>query len=745
MSVRVAATIIGVAVLLAVIGLTTVIRATADRHADAQRRADRAIANTGLYQQAISSAYDEWVMVTGYFVTGDEAYIERFRASRRDADAALEQLIDDARKNEPEKAAQLEGYISTHRRFSAAEEQVIDAIVSGDFSNAISIAVDTDLTVESAAFLADLKREIDAQQDRLRDVQGQQEHAVADTVRWSLAIAAFCLALMTALGFASYHWIGKSLSRASLATRSIASGDLTARVPRIGPRELADLASDVNSMAEALIRRSDELNAYLSQNLEARTQELERLNLDLEREAEEHRRTSESLRIALDAERELEQQLRHQASHDPLTKIANRARFLDRLEYAAERSARANKRLAVLFLDIDDFKGVNDSLGHQAGDLLLQEMAVRVTRSLRPGEIAARIGGDEFAVLIDEVTESEDASTAAGRILSALRPPIQLGVHEIFVRASIGVAIGDSTDAPEEIIRRADVAMYAVKGRGKNGHALYDPDMEANVGSGLAIAGELQRALEREEFALYYQPSIRLADSTVAGVEALVRWNHPTKGVLEPQTFIGVAESTGIIVPLGRWVLQESCRTLRRWQAAFPEAARLTVSVNVSAAQVQHAGFVEVVREALLVSGLAPKSLILEITESVMMQNVEHSVAMLNELKSLGVRLAIDDFGTGYSSLSYLRRFPVDILKIDKSFVDGLSHAGKEQEIAQSIIELGRSLDMELVAEGVERIEQLGWLRARKCDMVQGYFFSRPVPPAEIEDLLEPPASRQSA
>jgi diguanylate cyclase (GGDEF)-like protein len=635
--------------------------------------------------------------------------------------------------------------MSTHKRFSSAEEQVIDSIVSGDFSRAISTAVDTDLTVDSAAFLADLKTEIDGQQERVREVQGEQERAVADTVQWSMAMGGVSVVLLAVLGFASYQWIGKSLARVSLATRGIASGELTARAPRIGPRELADLADDVNSMADALIHRSDELNAYLSQNLEARTRELERLNADLEREAEEHRRTSESLQVALHAERELEQQLRHQASHDPLTNIANRARFLDRLEYAAERAARADKQLAVLFLDVDDFKGVNDSLGHQAGDLLLQEVALRVTASLRPGDIAARIGGDEFAVLIDEVTDSHDASRAAEDILSALRSPVQLGVQEIFVRASIGVAVGSSADQPEEIVRRADVAMYAVKARGKNGHTLYRPEMEIDVGAGFAIAGELQRALEREEFTIYYQPSVRLADSKVAGVEALVRWNHPTRGVLEPQEFIGVAESTGIIVPLGRWVLQEACQTVRRWQLEFPEARGLMLSVNVSAAQVQQADFIEVVRGALHSSGLATESLILEITESVMMQNVEHSVSMLNELKSLGVRLAIDDFGTGYSSLSYLRRFPVDILKIDKSFVDGLSHAGKEQEIAQSIIELGRSLDMELVAEGVERIEQLGWLRARKCDFVQGYFFSRPLPPAEVEGLLEPPSVRESA
>jgi EAL domain-containing protein (putative c-di-GMP-specific phosphodiesterase class I) len=236
---------------------------------------------------------------------------------------------------------------------------------------------------------------------------------------------------------------------------------------------------------------------------------------------------------------------------------------------------------------------------------------------------------------------------------------------------------------------------------------------------------------------------VRLADSSIAGFEALVRWEHPTRGVLEPHEFIGVAESTGLIVPLGRWVLFEACKTTRSWQLEHGTA--ITISVNVSASQVQHPGFVGVVNEALRESRLAPESLILEITESVMMQNVEHSVAMLNELKSLGVRLAIDDFGTGYSSLSYLRRFPVDILKIDKSFVDGLSHAGKEQEIAQSIIELGRSLDLELVAEGVERIEQLGWLRARNCDMVQGYFFSRPVPAEDITGFLRPPSEQKSA
>ncbi|MEX0750223.1 MAG: EAL domain-containing protein [Dehalococcoidia bacterium] len=734
-----------VLLLLAAVLIVVGTQATADRHSEAQGRADRAIANTGLFQEAISSAYDEWVMVTSYFVTQDEAYITRFRESRSRVDESLAELIADARVHDAAFSQQLDEYAATHGHFAAAEEQVIDEITSGDLLAAISIAVDSALTVESAAFLEDLKGEIEAQQAELRSAQREQERAVEATARWSLAIGGLCLVLLAVVGAASYQWIGKALRRTSLATRAIASGDLTARVRREGPRELADLADDVNSMADALIRRSEELNAYLAQDLEARTRELERANGDLEREVEDHRRTSQSLQRTLETERELKQQLRHQAFHDGLTQLANRARFLDRLEHAAERAVRDGKQLAVLFIDIDDFKSVNDSLGHPAGDRLLQEVARRIVACLRPGDTAARIGGDEFAVLVEEVAHADEARHVAERILLALQSPVALEMHEVFVRASIGVALGTSADPPDEVLRRADVAMYAVKSRGKNGHALYRPAMESSVGINLALASQLQRALERDELALHYQPSVRLSDGNIAGVEALLRWNHPTRGMLAPQEFISVAESTGIIIPIGQWVIEQACKQGRQWQLQFPAEPPLSIAVNVSAAQVHQPGLLDIVRGALNESGLPPSSLILEITETVMMQNVERSMAHLMELKVLGVRLAIDDFGTGYSSLSYLRRFPIDVLKIDKSFVDGLTEQGKEQEIVQSIIELGQSLDLEIVAEGVEQVEQVGWLRARSCDFVQGFYFSEPLPPEDVGALLRAAPQSKSA
>jgi diguanylate cyclase (GGDEF)-like protein len=518
-------------------------------------------------------------------------------------------------------------------------------------------------------------------------------------------------------------------------------------VPASGPAELADLAEDVNSMADSLIKRSEELNAYLSKDLEQRTTDLERANADLLREVDERRRAEEALARALATERELEKQLRHQAFHDPLTGLANRARFMDRLEHALERAGRSRRSVAVLFMDIDDFKSVNDSLGHSAGDRLLVHVAERMAQHVRPGDTAARFGGDEFAVLLEEGVVTDDAIIVAERVTAALREPTALEEKEVFVRASIGIAIADSDDAPEEILRRADVAMYVAKAAGKGRFAIYDESMEESIVGRLELAGELQRAVERQEFVIHYQPSVSLTDSTIVGVEALLRWQHPTRGLLYPVDFITVAEETGLILPIGAWVLREACLQARQWQLEFATDPPLTLAVNISARQVHQPGLCDIVAAALHDSGLPPGSLVLEITETLMMQDAELSIERLAELKSLGVRLAIDDFGTGYSSLSYLRKFPVDILKIDKSFVDGVSRQGKEQELAQSIIELGQTLKLEIVAEGVEHPEQLGWLRSRKCDMGQGFFFSEAIGPDDLTRLLRDggQAERKSA
>ncbi len=432
----------------------------------------------------------------------------------------------------------------------------------------------------------------------------------------------------------------------------------------------------------------------------------------------------------------LEKQLRHQAFHDPLTRLANRARFTDRLEHALQRAPRDKHAIAVLFMDLDNFKSVNDGLGHSAGDAVLVEIANRLQGCLRPGDTAARFGGDEFAVLLEGISAAEDATTVADRIFEAFRAPFEYDGKALLLRASAGIAIGDSANQDaDELLRNADVAMYVAKGRGKGRYELYQQTMHVSMIERLELLGDLQRAMDRQEFIVHYQPAVALDTGHIVGVEALVRWEHPTRGLLPPAQFIPLTEESGVILPLGRWVLTEACQRMREWQERFPSDPPLTISVNVSVRQIQEGTFVDEVAEVLRETGLPPDSLILEITESVMMHDVTLTVNVLRALKELGVRLAIDDFGTGYSSLSYLRQFPFDILKIDKSFVDA-GEGVNDKELTRAIIELGRTLQMEIVAEGIEAVEQLARLRALACDLGQGYYFARPLEQDQMTEML---------
>ena len=434
---------------------------------------------------------------------------------------------------------------------------------------------------------------------------------------------------------------------------------------------------------------------------------------------------------------DLEEQLRQQSFHDPLTGLASRARFMDRLEHALARSTRRGRTAAVLLLDLDDFKSVNDAIGHPAGDALLVEVAARLAACLRPGDTASRYGGDEFAFLLEEVSGTEEAMEIAARATGALRRPFTLDGQEVFVRACIGVALSRrGLPRADELLRRADVAMYAAKARGKGCCEAYDPEMQASALERLTLASDLQRAVERDEFVLRYQPLVELATGRIAGVEALVRWQHPLRGLLPPDDFIGLAEETGLMIPIGRRVLNEACAQARRWQRAFPAQPPLTISVNISAHQIQASGLNDTVSEAVRGAGLDPSSLVLEIAENVIMRHTEDAITRLRELKQLGVRLAVDDFGTGYSSLSYLQRFPIDVLKIDKSFVDGVGSEEQEAELAQAIVDVARALHMDIVAEGIERPEQLQRLRQLRCDLGQGYYFAHPLDAAAIEELL---------
>jgi diguanylate cyclase (GGDEF)-like protein/PAS domain S-box-containing protein len=433
----------------------------------------------------------------------------------------------------------------------------------------------------------------------------------------------------------------------------------------------------------------------------------------------------------------LEEELKHQAFHDALSGLANRALFRDRLEHALARSARSLSSLAVLFLDLDDFKLVNDSLGHAAGDELLVEVAARLSGSLRTGDTAARFGGDEFAILLEATEGPEDACQAAERIIDELRPPILVQDRQVSVYASIGIAYSKlGAEDPAELLQAADVAMYAAKARGKNCYQVYEPALQQAVSERLQKTAELQKAVAESQFVLHYQPIVSLDGGDHMFLEALIRWQHPEKGLVPPNDFIPLAEETGLIIPIGNWVLEEACRSVQRWQVAHGLEGRLRVSVNISARHFQHGSLIEDVSRALAVSQLDPSCLVLEITESLLVHDAESVIARMYELKSVGVSFAVDDFGTGYSSLSYLKRFPIDILKVDKSFVDEVGDSSRALALAEAIVQLGRSLNLDTVAEGIEKTRQADGLRGLGCRYGQGFLFARPVAPEEMDALL---------
>ena len=424
-----------------------------------------------------------------------------------------------------------------------------------------------------------------------------------------------------------------------------------------------------------------------------------------------------------------EGRLQHNAFHDTLTGLANRALFMDRLAHALQCKTRhPDLRCAVLFLDLDRFKLVNDSFGHPAGDALLVSLARRLESCVRLEDSVARVGGDEFAVLLEDVAKVEDATMVADRVLASLSQPFVISGQEVFASASIGIALSEGeSDRPDEVVRDADTAMYRAKALGKSRYVIFDEGMHRNAMALLRMETDLRRALDREEFLLYYQPIVRVADGTISGLEALLRWQHPTKGLIHPAEFIEVAEDTGLIVPLGSWVLSEACRQLRLWQDQFPSHRDLTISVNLSGRQFAQRDLVAEVRNTLERSGLRGGNLGLEITESVIMQNAEHAVSMMFQLRELDVEVCLDDFGTGYSSLNYLVQFPTSVIKIDRSFVSDINSRRQNVEIVRAIVSLARNLGMKVVAEGVETTDQLSHLKRMHCDYAQGYLFSEPV------------------
>ncbi len=441
-----------------------------------------------------------------------------------------------------------------------------------------------------------------------------------------------------------------------------------------------------------------------------------------------------------------EEQLAHQAFHDPVTNLPNRALFVERVRHAIGRSRREGRKLGVMFLDLDDFKTINDSLGHDAGDEALIDVAKRLSTSIRLSDTAARFGGDEFVVLLEDLLDTDTAVEVAERILEDLRQPLVIAGKELSLRGSIGISIleEDSAAGADELIRDADAAMYIAKRDGKGGYRLFESEMHTGVLARLELRADLQRALSDGQLEVHYQPIVRLVDNRVAGLEALLRWQHPERGLVGPEEFIPFAEETGLIVPIGRWVLQEACRQAAELARLAPDGPVLYMCVNLSVKQLQQSDIVADVRDALADSGIKPELLTLEITETMLIEEPEAAVDKLNQLRAIGVRIAMDDFGTGYSSLSYLSRFPVDVIKMDRSFLKG-GATPETADLSSAIVALGSSLALDVVAEGIELDEQMQRLRDLGCEFGQGFHFARPMEAHRLGAYLADSSSEAGA
>jgi len=522
------------------------------------------------------------------------------------------------------------------------------------------------------------------------------EELLAAPLRRAMAInvlavgASLLLGIFMAWRFA--HSMRLSIRELEKATEAITAGQSQAVLPGGGARELANLSQRFNAMQVAL-------------------------------------------QEAREAQARYQRELEHAATHDPLTGLANRALLLDRIDQAVKLAARTNRLAAVMLLDLDRFKVVNDTLTHGTGDALLSEVARRLSQQVRETDSVGRLGGDEFMVVLSDIASEADAALLADKLVKAVGHPMMVLGHELVVTCSLGLALAprDGSQA-SELVMNADIAMYRAKEKGRNAFEFFSIEMNARLNQRIQLEAGLRRALDEGQLVLYYQPRCNLTTGEIVGAEALIRWKHPVEGLIPPGNFIPVAEETGLIVPIGEWVLRTACHDAVRWDQLGLGAK--VVGVNVSARQFQSGDFAQVVSRNLTASGLAPARLELELTESAVMDDPTRTLQMLRDIKTTGVRIALDDFGTGYSSLGYLKRFPVDCLKIDQSFIRDISIDPEDAAIARMVVMLGHSLRQEVVAEGVETRAQLQFLRDERCDMIQGYLFSPPVPVEEFEDML---------
>jgi diguanylate cyclase (GGDEF)-like protein len=483
-----------------------------------------------------------------------------------------------------------------------------------------------------------------------------------------------------------------------------------------------------SALAEQAERERAEAESARAEAERERAEQAERHVEELNRHIAEQERIGTQLQESKD-------HFRHAAFHDTLTNLPNRALLAENLKFVIERAKQhEDYQFAVLFLDLDRFKNVNDSLGHSIGDQLLIAMARRLEHCIREVDMVARLGGDEFAILLDGITDASVATTMAGRIQEKLQAPFNLSGHEVFTTTSIGIAMSSTGyDHPEAMLRDADTAMYRAKAQGKACYEVFHKGMHTRAVYLLQMENDLRRALDREELQVYYQPIVSLENGQLAGFEALLRWQHPERGFISPVDFISLAEDTGLIVPIGMWILKRACRQLAKWQWQSPANRQLFMSVNLSSKQLAQSALVDQIRDTLEETHVDPRHLKLEITESAVMENAETAAQLMRRLKALGVQLSIDDFGTGYSSLGYLHRFPVDILKVDRSFIGRIGEAAENIEIVRTIVSLAENMGMQVVAEGVETLSQLRQLRRLNCQYGQGYLFSRPVDAASID------------